>query len=210
MRRFRHGFGPKLRLSAAKASAIAENRATPRRLSRADRENRMTISTLARNVALSAWRRAFFVALIALGAVAAAPQSAFADVRCETAAYTFRGSELQGTRTASVRVSERRACSAALSSCEARLERLRYETGRRLPRARCDVLGISYFRRPTHRPRYRDDYSRPWPRYERPGADWRRAGPRCNYRACEQHYRSFRASDCSFQPYHGPRKRCAL
>jgi membrane peptidoglycan carboxypeptidase len=31
----------------------------------------------------------------------------------------------------------------------------------------------------------------------------------CNIRACERHYRSFRASDCTFQPYGGgPRKLC--
>ena len=30
----------------------------------------------------------------------------------------------------------------------------------------------------------------------------------CNVRACSRAYRSFRASDCSFQPYSGPRKLC--
>ncbi len=33
-------------------------------------------------------------------------------------------------------------------------------------------------------------------------------GPQCNYRACAKAYRSFRASDCSYQPYRGPRKIC--
>jgi membrane peptidoglycan carboxypeptidase len=33
-------------------------------------------------------------------------------------------------------------------------------------------------------------------------------GPQCNYRACARAYRSFRTSDCSFQPYGGPRKLC--
>ncbi len=35
-----------------------------------------------------------------------------------------------------------------------------------------------------------------------------RAGPECNYRACARTYRSFRTSDCSFQPYRGPRRLC--
>jgi penicillin-binding protein 1A len=30
----------------------------------------------------------------------------------------------------------------------------------------------------------------------------------CNVRACSRSYRSFRASDCTFQPYSGPRKLC--
>lgn len=149
------------------------------------------------------------------GALAAVTVTFFApvaqaDTRCETAAYSARGVEIRGTRTAAVRPSERRACSAALSNCEARLDRVRWESGRRRPHARCEVIRLSYFSRPTHRPRYRDDYSRPWPRYERPERDWRRSAPRCNYRACERRYRSFRASDCSFQPYRGPRKRCPL
>jgi 1A family penicillin-binding protein len=36
----------------------------------------------------------------------------------------------------------------------------------------------------------------------------RDSGPQCNYRACARAYRSFRTSDCSFQPYGGPRKLC--
>ena len=34
------------------------------------------------------------------------------------------------------------------------------------------------------------------------------AGPVCNIEACDRAYRSFRASDCTFQPYSGPRKLC--
>ena len=33
-------------------------------------------------------------------------------------------------------------------------------------------------------------------------------GPLCNVRACERAYRSFRESDCTYQPYSGPRKLC--
>jgi membrane peptidoglycan carboxypeptidase len=32
--------------------------------------------------------------------------------------------------------------------------------------------------------------------------------PQCAYRACARAYRSFRSSDCSYQPYSGPRKLC--
>jgi D-alanyl-D-alanine carboxypeptidase len=49
------------------------------------------------------------------------------------------------------------------------------------------------------------------------GADARRADaqvpetspPRCNVSLCESYYQSFRASDCSYQPYSGPRQICA-
>jgi len=37
-----------------------------------------------------------------------------------------------------------------------------------------------------------------------PGA----ANAACNYRACARSYRSFRPSDCTFQPYRGPRRLC--
>jgi hypothetical protein len=30
----------------------------------------------------------------------------------------------------------------------------------------------------------------------------------CNYEACADAYRSFRADDCTYQPYDGPRRRC--
>ena len=30
----------------------------------------------------------------------------------------------------------------------------------------------------------------------------------CNYAACSEAYRSFDASDCSYQPYNGPRRQC--
>jgi penicillin-binding protein 1A len=44
-------------------------------------------------------------------------------------------------------------------------------------------------------------------RYE--GADPADAGDRyCDYRACSATYRSFRASDCTYQPYSGPRRYC--
>ncbi|WP_319532962.1 BA14K family protein [uncultured Cohaesibacter sp.] len=35
-------------------------------------------------------------------------------------------------------------------------------------------------------------------------------GAYCNYNACANRYRSFRSSDCTYQPYHGPRRYCRL
>ncbi len=32
----------------------------------------------------------------------------------------------------------------------------------------------------------------------------------CNFNACAHTYRSFRASDCTYQPYNGPRQFCPL
>lgn len=42
----------------------------------------------------------------------------------------------------------------------------------------------------------------------RPERDAARQAPRCNVRACSRAYRSFRASDCTFQPYRGRRRIC--
>ena len=39
----------------------------------------------------------------------------------------------------------------------------------------------------------------------RPASQPQRA---CNRDACEKAYRSFRSSDCTFQPYEGPRRMC--
>jgi hypothetical protein len=33
--------------------------------------------------------------------------------------------------------------------------------------------------------------------------------PSCNVSLCESHYQSFRASDCTYQPYSGPRQYCS-
>ena len=35
-----------------------------------------------------------------------------------------------------------------------------------------------------------------------------RAAPSCNIAACEKAFRSFRNSDCTFQPFEGPRRLC--
>lgn len=40
--------------------------------------------------------------------------------------------------------------------------------------------------------------------------DGRSIGPSCNITACSRKYRSFQASDCSYQPYGGPRRLCEM
>ena len=44
--------------------------------------------------------------------------------------------------------------------------------------------------------------------YYRPYAGVRVSHSRAHYRYCNRRYRSYRVSDNSFQPYHGPRKAC--
>ncbi|MBO0344930.1 BA14K family protein [Roseibium limicola] len=59
-------------------------------------------------------------------------------------------------------------------------------------------------------PRHYDKPRRNAPqRYDRPRHDARGGGlsPR-HYRWCQNRYRSYRASDNTFQPYNGPRRRC--
>ena len=45
-------------------------------------------------------------------------------------------------------------------------------------------------------------------RLTRPSIAAESTGPTCNISACQRAYRSFRASDCTFQPYRGRRKLC--
>ena len=36
------------------------------------------------------------------------------------------------------------------------------------------------------------------------------AGPRCDVQACAAHYRSFNPTDCTYQPFDGPRRLCTV
>jgi hypothetical protein len=66
------------------------------------------------------------------------------------------------------------------------------------------VIGLSQGMQQQQRQQY---YRQPQPRYYQPQPQY--AAPRyCNYQACSYAYRSFRASDCTYQPYHGPRRYC--
>lgn len=129
------------------------------------------------------------VAAIGLGGVAGL-DAANADTRCHAVAIRANGASIPPTRASEVRRYERRACNAAIRRCERRLDRLRYTRGRPMPYARCEVVRVSDLRPRRH---WRDGY---------------RGGFRCNYRACDAAYRSFRPSDCTFQPYNGPRRLC--
>jgi hypothetical protein len=42
----------------------------------------------------------------------------------------------------------------------------------------------------------------------RPAASETPASPQCNIPVCQRSYRSFRASDCTYQPFRGPRRIC--
>ncbi len=55
-------------------------------------------------------------------------------------------------------------------------------------------------------PRYY--YNRPVRRYYRQAPRYRVNLSRAHYNYCFAKYRSYRASDNTFQPYHGPRKQC--
>ena len=65
-----------------------------------------------------------------------------------------------------------------------------------------------YRRRRYYRPRRYYRRWRPAPRYYAPRPRYRAALPRAHYNWCFNRYRSYRASDNTFQPYNGPRRRC--
>lgn len=174
---------------------------------------------LSRRTVIRSARALALGALVSLGGAVAAPSEAAAEVRCVAAGFTARGFELPNTRARAVRGVPRRACRVALRRCERRVERLRFETGRRLPFAQCEVLrrvrvGAA---RPHRGDQFGYDHGGGYRGGDRSGygrgyGDTYRFldGPSCNFSACDHRYRSFRASDCSFQPYHGPRRRCTL
>lgn len=133
---------------------------------------------------------AVLVALFGLGLAVATP--AQAEIRCVAAAFGPRGHEIANTRSAAIGFREPGACRAALDRCNLRLRRSAHA---HRPRVFCQVVRADLVHRPGLRPQVQPP---------------RRHGPACNYRACERAYRSFRGSDCTFQPYHGPRRRCPL
>nr|WP_319472575.1 BA14K family protein [uncultured Cohaesibacter sp.] len=73
-----------------------------------------------------------------------------------------------------------------------------------------------YWRRPPPRNYWRPPVRRwappPPPRWAPPPPRRIYRGPvgYCNIPACAASYRSFRAWDCSYQPYGGPRRRCRM
>lgn len=149
--------------------------------------------TMLRRLALSA-----LGACLLFGAQSAVASPAEAAVRCVAVAERINGARVPGTRTAVERRREMRACTIALNVCEDKLHERRYLTGRPMPFARCNVVRVRHVGYTAPR---RDFYPGPPPRAGR---------GYCNYSACEHRYRSFRASDCTFQPYHGPRRYCRL
>ena len=143
---------------------------------------------------------AAFGGLLFRGAEAVAvPQQAEAATRCVAVAFRANGDRVRGTRSIAERGNEFRACNRAIRRCENNLNFVRHQVGRPLPFARCDVVRVAHVAPAYHAPPPR--YNAPPPRY--------RAPAHCNVPACSAHYRSFRAHDCSFQPYgNRPRQRC--
>ena len=64
-----------------------------------------------------------------------------------------------------------------------------------------------YYPKPYYGPRY---YGRTYGRtpYYRPAPRYRAYGSRAHVNYCFRKYRSYRVSDNTFQPYHGPRRQC--
>lgn len=60
--------------------------------------------------------------------------------RCVAKAFTRGGRELSNTRAVETRPRKRAACNVAVNKCERKLDRKRYQTGRNLPHARCEVV----------------------------------------------------------------------
>ena len=164
---------------------------------------------------------------LALTAMAAAPTAA--QAACVAAALNARGEQIAGTRAVTRGIFPKVVCNRALNRCERRLNRIRAETRRRRPYARCEVIASglradSEFGpalEGTYADRYDDRYDRYDDRYEgrysdryddrydRRGRDDRGYDDRCNYAACSR-YKTFRASDCSYKPNVYERRRCTL
>ena len=68
--------------------------------------------------------------------------------------------------------------------------------------------GPRYYRPRVYRPRYYRPFFYNPPVYYRPRRAYRRGFSNAHYRYCYNRYRSYRASDNTFQPYRGPRRAC--
>lgn len=81
-----------------------------------------------------------------------------ARVTCVAEAFRANGAFVRRTHAEATARYERRACRRAIRRCSRRLNEVRYRTGRRMPRARCEVVNVfGRHGRPgrPHRPPYR-------------------------------------------------------
>lgn len=63
--------------------------------------------------------------------------------RCVAEASRRNGRALPATRSVEVRANRNRACNVAVAECNRALDRVRWQSGRRMPHARCDVIGAT-------------------------------------------------------------------
>ena len=108
---------------------------------------------------------------------------------------------------------QNQACERAFFECKIFLDQARFQ-GRAGPYARCEILDTALVRSgpPIHERRRFDDGGLHVPQAGGFIPNYGGQGPagHCNIQACSNRYRSFRVHDCSFQPYHGPRRQCTL
>lgn len=117
-----------------------------------------------------------------------------AAVSCVAAAAEPDGALVEGARAEATREASHLACGDAIGVCSAQFTALRLADGvfpGPWPGAYCQVEAVTASAGRS--------------------AGSLRVGAQtaCDLSACAAAYRSFRASDCSFQPFQGPRKRCA-
>lgn len=122
-------------------------------------------------------------AALAVGFGAGVAADAHAEARCTVVAKQLDGAALDETRTEAADRARHLACGAAVGVCDAKLTVIRLEDGvfpGDYPGAYCQVESASVIA------------------FEHA----------CDVSACASAYRSFRASDCTFQPYGGSRRLC--
>lgn len=125
-------------------------------------------------------------------------------VECNVVAVIVSGRRVPGFEANARGPNGAEACRKAMQQCRTMLDQARSSTGLALPSAECQPLETTQL--------IPDPIETPGEVVERAGRGTEPAraevDPTCNINVCSRRYRSFRASDCTFQPYNGPRRRC--
>ena len=125
-------------------------------------------------------------------------------VECNVVAVIVSGRRVPGFEATARGPDGAEACRKAMRQCRTMLDQARSSTGLALPSAECQPLETTQL--------IPDPIEPPAEVVERAGRGTQpataEADPSCNVTVCSRRYRSFRASDCTFQPYNGPRRRC--
>jgi hypothetical protein len=125
-------------------------------------------------------------------------------VECNAVAVIVSGRRVPGFEATARGPDGATACRVALQQCQSMLENARESTGLDLPSAECQPLEtVQLIPDPVDAT---ETAAAPGSTDNQDEAQ--RVDPSCNINVCSQRYRSFRASDCTFQPYNGPRRRC--